>query len=257
MGSAIISGIVKSGLFPASAISASDIDTNFLKKLSTSFGINTTLSNKDVAKESDIIFLCVKPHLYSLIIEEIKEDVASGAIVVTIAAGQTLATVSSQFKEGVKIVRTMPNTPALINKGMIAICPGSGVSGEDTELLLSIFNSIGKGEILKEPFFDIFTGIAGSSPAYAFMFIEALGDAGVKYGLTKDQSLRFVAQTVMGAAAMVLETGQHPSVLKDAVCSPGGTTIVAVCELEKRGFRNAVISAVDACVEKSVIMSKK
>ena len=254
MGSAIIGGVVRAGLYKPEDITVSDINTDFLSALEKSCGINTTTSNTLATQSSDILFLCVKPELYTTIIKEIKGDLPKDTIVVTIAAGQTLDCVSSQFEVGTKIVRAMPNAPALINQGMTAICPGSGLAKEDVSKVCDIFNSIGKSVILEESLFDIFIGVAGSAPAYAFMFIDALGDAGVKYGLTKKQALTFAAQTIMGAANMVLETGQHPAALKDAVCSPGGTTIEAVCELEFNGFRNAVISAVTTCVEKSRAM---
>ncbi|MCL1996793.1 MAG: pyrroline-5-carboxylate reductase [Defluviitaleaceae bacterium] len=251
MGSAIIGGVVKANLYTPNNITASDINTDFLADLEKSYGINTTTSNTEVAQNSDILFLCVKPNLYSLIIKEIKNVIPKDTVVVTIAAGQTLDMVASQFESGTKIVRTMPNTPALVNQGMTAICPGSGLTKEEIDGVSAIFNSVGKSAVLNESLFNIFTGVAGSAPAYVFMFIEAMGDAGVKHGLTKAQALTFAAQTVMGAATMVIETGQHPAVLKDAVCSPGGTTIEAVCDLEFNGFRDAVISAVSACVEKA------
>ena len=256
MGSAIIGGIVKAELFKGQDIMASDISDDFLNKLSTSFGIGTTKNNLDIATKCDIIFLCVKPNLYSIIINEIKDHVKEGTIIVTIAAGQTLSTVASQFNGNIKVVRTMPNTPALVNQGMTAVCPDKNISEEEKTLILNIFNSIGRASVLPESLFDIFTGVAGSSPAYAFMFIEAMGDAGVKYGLTKAQAIQFAAQTFLGASRMVLNGEFGPSVLKDQVCSPGGTTIEAVCTLEEQGFRNSIIKAVDACVQKSIKMSQ-
>lgn len=256
MGSAIIGGIVKAGVFSNKDIFASDISDAFLENLKSSFGISVTKSNIDIATTCQVIFLCVKPHIYSFIINEIKDHLATGTIIVTIAAGQTLDAVSSQFKDGIKVIRTMPNTPALVNNGMTAICPGKGVTEEEKQLILDIFNSVGKSTVINENLFDIFTGVAGSSPAYAFMFIEAMGDAGVKYGLTKSQAIQFAAQTFLGAAQMVLQSNEGPSILKDNVCSPGGTTIKAVCKLEEKGFRNAIIQAVDACVKKSIEMSK-
>ena len=255
MGSAIISGVLKSGFIPKSKVLVSDISEVLLNKAKEEHDVHTTFDNKEVAEKSDVIFLCVKPNIYSIVIEEIKEITKKGAIIVMIAAGQSLSGVTNKFnREDLKIVKTMPNTPSLVNEGMTAVCPGKNLTNEDIELVITIFRTIGKAELLKEDLFDAFTGVAGSSPAYAFMFIEALADAGVKYGLPRDLAMRFSAQSLLGAAKMVLETKSHPGDLKDAVCSPGGTTIAAVCELEAKGFRSAIIEGVSACVEQSINM---
>jgi pyrroline-5-carboxylate reductase len=257
MSSAIIGGVVASKKFLPSDIIASDLAAPLLEKIAKECGIKTTFCNKEVAKESDVLFLCTKPHIYRIVIDEVKELVKPGCIIVTIAAGQTLDAVVSRFnRPDIKIVRTMPNTPALVGQGMTAICPDKTLNQEDIDLVLSIFNSIGLAELLEERLFDAFTGVAGSAPAYAFLFIEAMADAGVKHGLPRDKALVFSAQTLLGAADMLLKTKEHPGVLKDGVCSPGGTTIEAVCMLETKGFRDSVISAVTACVEKSIKMSK-
>lgn len=256
MGSAIVGGIIKSGFAAAKNITAADIDNKLLQNMSVTYKINTTNSNTQVAKESDVLFLCIKPHIYLPVINEIKDIINPNAIIVTIAAGQTLKAVSAAFGKPLKIVRTMPNTPALVNAGCTAVCPSMLLSNEDSELILSIFKTIGTAELLPEHLFDAFTGVAGSSPAYAFMFIEAMADAGVRYGLSRSQAFRFSAQTLLGSAKMLLQEDMHPGELKDAVCSPGGTTIEAVCVLENAGFRNAVIQAVSACVDKSIKMSE-
>ena len=254
MGAAIIGGVVKAGVAEASDITASDLDKGLLQKMADTHGIHITSTNIDVAQSADLLFICVKPHIYEIVIREIKDFLKPDAVVVAIAAGITLDWLTAKLAPFNKIVRVMPNTPALVNCGMTAICPGESLKDEDTQTVLKIFNSCGKAEILPERLFDAFTGVAGSAPAYVFMFIEAMADAGVKYGLPRAQAISFSAQTVLGAAQMVLQTKEHPAVLKDAVCSPGGTTIEAVCELEKQGFGNAVISAISACVEKSLKM---
>ena len=255
MGSAIIGGVLKSGFAGKEQILVSDISEVLLNFAKETHGVYTSFDNKEIAENSDVIFLCVKPHIYSIVIEEIKEVTKQGAIIIMIAAGQSLGGVTTKFnREDLKIVKTMPNTPALVNEGMTAICPGKNLSSEDVDLVLNIFRTIGKAELLREDLFDAFTGVAGSSPAYAFMFIEAMSDAGVKYGLPRDLAMRFSAQSLLGAAKMVLETKSHPGELKDAVCSPGGTTIAAVCELEANGFRSAIIKGVSACVEQSINM---
>ena len=256
MGAAIIGGVVKSGFAVADCIVASDLDEGLLQKLRDNFNVQTTKSNIEVAQAADVLFLCVKPHIYNIVIKEIKSIIKPGAIIVSIAAGKSMADILAQFDGDVKLVRTMPNTPALVNRGMTAVCPTPNMTKEDTQLILDIFASIGQAAILPENLFDAFTGVAGSAPAYVFMFIEAMADAGVKYGLPRPLAIQFAAQTVLGSAEMVLSTGEHTAALKDAVCSPGGTTIEAVCELESQGFGGAVIAAISACVEKSVKMGK-
>ncbi len=160
------------------------------------------------------------------------------------------------FGKRIKIVRVMPNTPALVGEGMAAICPNDLVSKEETEEVISIFESFGKAEIVEEKLMDSVTAVSGSSPAYVYMFIEAMADAAVLEGMPRDKAYKFAAQAVLGSAKMVLETGMHPGALKDMVCSPGGTTIKAVATLEKHGFRNAIIEAMRDCAIKSKEMSK-
>ena len=257
MGSAIVGGVIRAGLFGASDIIVSDAYQPMLDKMRDTHGVSITNSNTEVAGQVDVLFLAVKPNIYEAVIKEIREGVKPGAIVVTIAAGQTLAGLTEKFQNpGVKIVRTMPNTPALVQQGMTAVCPAQNLTEEDRQLVLKIFNSIGKAELLPEYLFDAYTGVAGSGPAYVFMFIEAMADGGVLHGLPRDQAMKFAAQTVLGSAEMILSGSGHPGFLKDAVCSPGGTTIEAVAALEKNGLRNAVISAVSACAEKSLKMSQ-
>lgn len=257
MGSAIVGGVIRAGIFSAENIIVSDAYQPMLDKIKQTHGVNITNSNLEVASSSDVIFLAIKPNIYEPVIKEIREKVKPGAIVITIAAGQTLKGLTDKFSnDNVKIVRTMPNTPALVQQGMTAVCPAGNLNDEDKQLVLKIFNSIGKAEILSEYLFDAYTGIAGSGPAYVFMFIEAMADGGVLHGLPRDQAMKFAAQTVLGSAEMILSGAGHPGFLKDAVCSPGGTTIEAVATLEKNGFRNAVISAVSACSEKSLKMSQ-
>lgn len=252
MGAAIIGGVIKAGFINKESVIVSDLSESLLNKAKKNYGIITTHDNKIVAEKADVLFLCVKPHIYPDVIREVANITKKGAIVVIIAAGQTLSTVTKQFnREDLKIVKTMPNTPALVNSGMTAVCPSNNLTKDEVILILDIMNTVGKTEILPESLFDAFTGIAGSAPAYAFMFIEAMSDAGVKYGLSREQAIKFSAQTLLGASKMLLETGKHPGQLKDEVTSPGGTTIAAVCTLEKEGFRHAIISGVSACVEKS------
>lgn len=251
MGSAMIGGIINSKLLTPDMIIASDKSLESINKLKDSLNINTTTDNIEVCEKSDIIVLSVKPFLYEVVIKEIRDYVDENKIIVSIAAGVTIEQVEGWFDKKIKLVKTMPNTPALVGEGMSAICPNENISKEELDEVIKIFNSFGKCELLEEKYFHGFIALAGSSPAYVYMFIEAMGDAGVKQGIPRAKAYTLAAQSLLGAAKMVLETGEHPGKLKDNVCSPGGTTIEAVIELEKQGFRNSIIAAMEKCEEKS------
>jgi len=255
MSSAIIGGIVQAKPQAAGNITASDISDVVLGGLQKELGIKTTSCNVELAKANDIIFLCVKPNKIKEVIHKIRDVMTVDKIIVSIAAGITLEQLQDAFAKDVRIIRTMPNTPALVNMGMTAICPAENVPAADVKFVTSIFEMIGKAQILPENLIHAFIGVAGSAPAYAFMFIEALADAGVKHGLSRKDAIEFSAQTLLGAAKMVINTDSHPAKLRDNVCSPGGTTICAVAKLEEHGFRNAIIQASTACIEKSIEMS--
>ena len=259
IGSAIIGGVVKAGLVPPSDITASDVNTSLLADLAKTQGVHTTLSNKETAERSDVLFLCTKPNIFEAVINEISGHVQENCILVSVAAGISVSWVKSKFGEetAFKFVRVMPNIPAVVNSGMTALSSPNELTSEETQWLIQILGSFGKAELLPEHLFDAFTAVASSSPAYAFMFIEALADAGVKHGLSRDRALRFSTQAVLGAAKLLQESGRHPALLKDAVCTPGGTTIEAVCELEKQGFKNTVISGVNVCVSRSIEMGSR
>ena len=183
--------------------------------------------------------------------EELVQYNLQGKIYVSIAPGKTLAFLEQGLGSGTKIIRTMPNTPAMVNAGMTAVCPNSHVTDAECSLILRIMQTFGKAELIDESLFDAAVAVAGSSPAYVFMFIEAMADAAVKEGMARPQAYRFAAQAVLGSAKLALETGKHPAELKDMVCSPAGTTIEAVVQLEKHGFRSAVMEAMTACAAKS------
>ena len=221
-----------------------------LEKLQSAYSIETTLSNETVAERSDILFLAVKPNKFDEVIPQISSHVKSGCVIVSIAAGKTIAAIEDSFGKPVKLVRAMPNTPALVGEAMSALCVNQNVTPEELKEVQALFNSFGKSEVISESLMDAVIGVSGSSPAYVYMFIEALADGAVKYGLPRAKAYQMAAQTVLGSAKMVLETGKHPGQLKDEVCSPGGTTIAGVSALEEWGFRNAVIKAEDASYEK-------
>ena len=250
MAGAIISGIIKSGIVAKNEIIASDAFAPMLEKAKSNFGINITDDNKEVAK-SDVVFLAVKPQFYGDVISEITDVVKKDAIIVTIAPGWTLEKLRKAFGKEIKIVRTMPNTPAMVLEGMTAACPNEYVNSDELQYICSLLESFGKCAVVKEYMIDAVIVSSGSSPAYVYMFIEAIADGAVIQGMPRDMAYKFAAQAVLGSAKMVLETGMHPGALKDMVCSPAGTTIEAVRMLEKGGFRSSIIEAMNACADRS------
>ncbi|WNB92184.1 pyrroline-5-carboxylate reductase [Bacillus sp. NEB1478] len=220
------------------------------------FGIEA-VSNNEVARSADVLFLAVAPYSYIEVIEEIKKDIKSDAIIVTIAAGITTGDVEKAFGKKMKVVRTMPNTPSLVGKGMTAVSLNTEVTDDEQKLVESLLSSFGKVEFISESLMDAIPAISGSSPAYVYMMIEAMADGGVSQGLSRDQSYQLAAQAVLGAAQMVLETGKHPGELKDQVTSPGGATIAAVSTLEQERFRGAILAAMESCTEKVKELGKK
>lgn len=251
MGKAMLGSLVKSKDINNEDIMVSTKSNTSAQNIIKEFNVKATTINSEVAKNSDIIFLAVKPFFFKEVIEEIKDVVKEDVIIISIAAGVTIEQIEEWFGKKIKLVRTMPNTPALVGEGMSAICPNNNVSEEELNYIGKLYNLFGKYEVIAEKDFHAFIALCGSSPAYVFMFIEAMADAAVADGMPRAQAYKFAAQAVLGSAKMVLETGKHPGELKDAVCSPGGTTIEAVATLEKAGLRNAVIEAQRACVQKS------
>lgn len=251
MAGAMIGGIIKNGVLPKENIIGADAFYNAVTNAEEKFGIIGKKSNIEVTKEADIIVLSIKPQFYRDVIREIADTIQKEQIVITIAPGKSLAWLTEQFGKEVKLVRCMPNTPALVGEGCTGFCHNDLVMMENVQTVLSILNSFGKAILVPEKMMDVVVGVSGSAPAYVFMFIEAMADEAVAQGMTRSQAYEFAAQAVMGSAKMVLETGKHPGELKDMVCSPGGTTIQAVKVLEEMGFRAAVMDAVEACIDKS------
>lgn len=254
MASAIMGGIIKNQLISADEIIGADVYASSREKAKEQFGIHVTADNHEVVENADVVVLAVKPQFYEEVICEIRDFVRADQIVITIAPGKTLAWLAEKFDKGVKLVRTMPNTPALVGAGMTAMCPNEHMTEEEINYVRMLLGSFGRVEIVTERLMDTVVSVSGSSPAYVFMMIEAMADAAVSGGMPRTQAYQFAAQAVMGSAKMVLETGKHPGELKDMVCSPGGTTIEAVRTLEECGFRSAVIEAMKVCEEKSKSM---
>ena len=221
-------------------------------------GVSFLTDNLSVVTQCSYLVLAVKPQFFPSVLSEIKSAIRKEQIVISIAAGITCETIRESLNDQVRIVRAMPNTPAMVEKGMTGISfAQEQFSSEEKSILDQFFSSFGKYEIFDEKLMNAVVCANGSSPAYVYMFIEALADSVVSYGIPRDKAYTLAAQTVLGSAAMVLETGEHPGKLKDNVCSPGGTTIAAVKALEEYGLRNAVMKATDACYEKAEAMSRK
>jgi pyrroline-5-carboxylate reductase len=257
MGRAILSGILDSRNVPPDKIIVSASSSKTIEEITEMYHTEGTLDNVKVAENADILFLAVKPYLYEKVILEIRDAVKDNVVIIGMAAGVTIEKMEAAFDKPLNIVKIMPNTPVSVREGLIAMAFNSMMDEVEQENIISLLSSIGKVQVIEEKHMDVITGISGSSPAYVFMFIEAMADAAVKNGLPRKDAYEISAQAVLGAAKMVLETGIHPGILKDMVTSPGGTTIEAVAKLEEKGFRNAVISAVDACIHKSEEMSRK
>ncbi len=257
MAQAMIEGMIRSGLVKPEQIIASAQTESTLQHASKEYGIKVTTANVEVARSANFLFLAVKPNLYGEVIEEIKHEVQLNTIVITIAAGISLDYMGESFGRDIKVVRSMPNTPSLVGEGMSALCKNNKVTDEDIAAVISLFESFGKAEVMEEKLMDAIPAVSGSSPAYVYLFIEALADGAVLQGIPRDKAYRLAAQAVLGAAKMVLETGQHPGELKDAVCTPGGATIEAIATLEKNKFRGTVLSAMESCTNKSKALSGK
>lgn len=249
MGKAMLSGVLESGKCEKDDIIASAKTDSSRDKIKAEYGVLVASDNKEVARFADILFLAVKPQYYEEVISEIRDEVKDNQIIVSIAPGKSLQWFEEAFGKKVKVIRTMPNTPCMVKEGMMGMCPNALVTEEEVELVKSICEGFSKTEVVTENLMDVVTAVSGSSPAYVFMFIEAMADAAVAGGMPRNQAYKFAAQAVLGSAKMVLETGKHPGELKDMVCSPAGTTIQAVRVLEEKGMRSSVLEAMMKCLD--------
>ncbi|HEY9245598.1 MAG TPA: pyrroline-5-carboxylate reductase [Candidatus Methanoperedens sp.] len=256
MGEALIKGMLHAGLVQPSGIYASDADLLKLQSLEKEYKINISSNNCESASNSDILIIAVKPQIVPEVLKEITFSIKN-QLIISIAAGVMIETLENALPEGAKVIRVMPNIAATVKEAASAICLGSAVSKEDASLASEIFNAIGKSVILPERLMDAVTGLSGSGPAYIFMVIEALADGGVHEGLDRNTAKLLAAQTVLGAAKMVLANSTHTGELKDMVASPGGTTIRGLRVMEERGVRVAMMNAVIAACERSKELGKK
>ena len=244
MASAMIGGMIQKGVVSADDILVSVRTEKSVERLTNQFGVQATMENEAVVAGSDLVFLAVKPNQIKNIINLVKNFISPEKIIVSILPGKSLQWLGTE-------IGTMPNTPALVGEGMTGVCANDLVTEEELQLVLTLLKSFGRAEVVPEYLMDTVTGVSGSSPAYVFLFLEALADAAVAEGMPRKQAYEFAAQSVLGSAKMLLETGMHPGELKDMVCSPGGTTIEAVAVLERENLRSAVIDATRACIRKS------
>lgn len=251
MGHAMMWGMLSSGKVKPSDVLISTKTLASKVNLQKKYGVGVADKNVEVAMISDVIFLAVKPQYYEEVIEEIKPALWDNKILVSIAPGKTLEWLEEKVGKRMKIVRAMPNTPSMVKEGMTGICGNDLVTASELDLICKLFGAFSKTELVSENIMDVVTAVSGSSPAYVFMFIEAMADAAVEGGMQRAQAYTFAAQAVLGSAKMVLETDMHPGQLKDMVCSPAGTTIQAVRVLEEKGMRAAVMDAMKTCIDKS------
>jgi pyrroline-5-carboxylate reductase len=256
MAEALIKGLITAGTTKPDQILATDVSADRLAHLAKTYGIIIDKSNLDAAREAGVIILSVKPQVIEKVLAEVASAVDQSKLVISIAAGISIAKIEKALKDGSRVVRVMPNTPALVLAGAAAIAGGRAATSDDLALAQRIFNSVGRAVIVEEKLMDAVTGLSGSGPAYVFLIIDALSDAGVKSGLPRQLALELAAQTVYGAAKMVLETKEHPGKLRDMVTSPGGTTIEGLHALEKGKLRATLMNAVEAATTRSRELGK-
>ncbi|MDR1392020.1 MAG: pyrroline-5-carboxylate reductase [Clostridiales bacterium] len=252
----IVGGILKTNFAKQKNILISGKNKNKLEKIKSKYNIQIFNDNCEIAKKSDVLFLTIKPQNYKEAVLEIKNFLKEKIILVSVAPGIKISFFKNLLSKNVKIVRSMPNTPALVEEGITGICLCESITNNESEFITEIFKSFGKIKIISENIMDAITALSGSSPAFLFIIIEAMADGAVLCGMPRDLAYKFAAQTVLGSAKMVLTTKKHPGELKDMVCSPNGTTIEGVAKLEQLGIRNCVIEAIKSAFDKSKKISE-
>ncbi|GAB5548793.1 MAG: pyrroline-5-carboxylate reductase [Sandaracinaceae bacterium] len=251
MAGALIDGLLRAGACAPSEVMAMDVRAPRLEELASRHGIPTSRDLGEATAWADVVVLATKPQVFDRVLPAVGAAVREDALVVSIAAGVSIAAIEARMPAGTRVVRTMPNTPALVDAGATAIAAGTHAAEEDVALVKRVFDSVGVTVVLDEYLLDAVTGLSGSGPAYIFLIIEALADAGVKVGLHRDSAQLLAAQTVLGSAKLLLETGEHPGRLKDMVTSPGGTAIAGLHTLEAGGLRTTLINAVESAAKRS------
>lgn len=258
MGEILIKGLTQSKILSPAQILACDKDRKRLTYITNQYGVEVFSNTLEVAKKADMLLIAVKPQNLNEVLDEIRDEIAIGKLIMSIAAGVSINHISSRLIQPYPIVRIMPNTPSLVFEGMSAICPGEGVSEDALKVVVKLFDSIGRTIIIEdESLMDAVTGLSGSGPAFVFLFLEALTDGGVKMGLKRDVARLLAAQTVLGSARLAMETGRHFGELKDMVTSPAGTTIAGLSHLERKGLRGIVMDAVEKAALRAKELAKK
>jgi pyrroline-5-carboxylate reductase len=256
MGEALIKGLLQAGLVRPEDLLATDVRVDRLGYIQKTYGVEVFADNRDATAKAEVLILAVKPQVMEEVLMGLREVVTAKHLFLSIAAGIRTSFIEERFPQPVRVVRIMPNTPALVLTGASAITPGRHATPEDVEIAHQIFQGVGRVVQVEEKLMDTVTGLSGSGPAYIFIVIEALSDAGVRMGLPRDVATVLAAQTVLGAAQMVLETGEHPARLKDMVASPGGTTIAGLQVLEQGRLRGILMEAVEAATKRSLELGK-
>ena len=251
MGEALIHGLLYGHLCRPEQIFCSDVRAEKLKAIREKYGVKSTSHNVEVVKQSDIVILAVKPQIMKQVVEEIAKYLDLSKLIISIAAGVPLDAIEACARKDLKLIRVMSNICVSVREGVSAIAGGKHALKEDLMMAKTIFDSVGKSLFIEEDLLDAVTGLSGSGPAYIFLIIDALADAGVKVGLSRDDALILAPQTVLGAAKMLIETGEHPGKLKDMVTSPGGTAIAGLHTLEEGGLRTTLINAVEVATQRS------
>jgi pyrroline-5-carboxylate reductase len=251
MGEALIRGLVNANVMPAESIWASDVRLERLKDLDRTYGIQLAPSNGEAVRQADVVILAVKPQIMAPVLREIASAMTKKKLMISIAAGVSTAKIRAVLGKDVRLIRVMPNTPALVLEGATAIAKADGLEPEDLDVAGEIFSAVGRVVTLEENLMDAVTGLSGSGPAYVALVIESLADGGVKMGLDRLTAMTLATQTVLGAARLLLETGMHPGALKDMVSSPGGTSIAGIAALEDGGVRTTFIKAVERATQRS------
>jgi pyrroline-5-carboxylate reductase len=252
MGEALLSGLISSGSSDSKNIICTDIRENKLKSIEEKYGVATTADNVKAVEASGIIIYAVKPQIIASVLRETASCLDMSKLIISIAAGVPLAAIESCLNKDLRLIRVMPNIAAFVKESASVIAAGGKATEEDIKLSLAIFDSMGKSIFLKENILmDAITGLSGSGPAYIFLIVDAMADAGVKVGLSREDALFLSSQTVLGAAKLLIETKEHPGRLKDMVTSPGGTAIAGIHTLEKGGLRTTLINAVEVATKRS------
>ena len=257
MAEALVKGLLRAKVAEPGEILCTDRRAERGPELKERYGVRFTTSNREATERADLVILSVKPQVMNKLLDEIAPALNDKKLVISIAAGVPIAAIERKVGHGVRIVRTMPNTPALVGAGATALSAGEHATEADLAQAKALFDAIGKSVIVDEPLLDAVTGLSGSGPAYIFLVIEALSDAGVKVGLARTTAQDLAAQTVLGSAKLLIETGEHPGRLKDQVTSPGGTAIAGLHTLEAGGLRTTLMDAVEAATTRSIELGKK